>query len=659
VEAVAFVEPGCVTGLDNENNTLKKVIFAKAGLGDELDIEIGPKSEQDRDDDGDGSTRRDDCDDANAAVFPGAVEICSDRLDNNCNGFTDCADVGCQPNGKCSPTDSTSSCDMRADGSWYCKTDKEICDDGQDNNGDGKKDCEEDSCANQACSDGLGCTTGDTCTSKKCTPTGTKQCDENKGQCFKPGTCIEGENGVGNCQYPSQPTTVACDAGPCTTGSRCDGNGGCNMVNDCAAGSSICRIGSCNANNTCNYTDVAEPIACPTANDPGFCSAGMCKPAFVNSTLNEPIGVGLPANDLIIPEGCTMTIDTLGFGMTGTPGVPVFAGGANCKAPAGGVEVNQIQYLNNVTSPRQYLVLIRAKNIDISGKIEVKGRRPLALFSSGNITLSSTGIIDARGAAEPLPISQRNMAYCQRTGDGTQNRNAVSGGSGGSFNGTGGVGGSAKASGDTSDSPLPSQGSSNALVTGCPGGNGGGAVSGGVFGAGGSGGGAVQLFSRRTLQVDGKIYAFGAGGNAGSRANTIGGGGGGSGGFIALDAPVINIGAAAKLIAVGGGGGAGDANSGSSSTGDDGTAPAGGTSGVGSIGAGGSGAGSVGGFDSFAVNGGSASTSGGGGSIATAGGGGGALGVVQVNAVKCKKPTLGPIIAPTQKLYSGSATCQP
>ncbi len=41
-----------------------------------------------RDADGDGVPAANDCDDANAKVFPGAVEMC-DGLDNNCNGSVD------------------------------------------------------------------------------------------------------------------------------------------------------------------------------------------------------------------------------------------------------------------------------------------------------------------------------------------------------------------------------------------------------------------------------------------------------------------------------------------------------------------------------------------------------------------------------------------
>ena len=50
----------------------------------------------DIDDDGDGYTENQgDCDDGNAAVNPGATEICDDGIDNDCDTLTDCADGDC------------------------------------------------------------------------------------------------------------------------------------------------------------------------------------------------------------------------------------------------------------------------------------------------------------------------------------------------------------------------------------------------------------------------------------------------------------------------------------------------------------------------------------------------------------------------------------
>jgi hypothetical protein len=42
-----------------------------------------------------------DCDDTNAAVHPGATEVCTDGIDNDCNGTTDTADAACSAHALC------------------------------------------------------------------------------------------------------------------------------------------------------------------------------------------------------------------------------------------------------------------------------------------------------------------------------------------------------------------------------------------------------------------------------------------------------------------------------------------------------------------------------------------------------------------------------
>lgn len=63
-----------------------------------------------------------DCDDNDPAVNPGAVESCSDGIDNDCNNKIDCADGACANEPSCFVQD-------------------EICDDGIDNDNDNKIDC--------------------------------------------------------------------------------------------------------------------------------------------------------------------------------------------------------------------------------------------------------------------------------------------------------------------------------------------------------------------------------------------------------------------------------------------------------------------------------------------------------------------------------------
>ena len=51
--------------------------------------------------DGDGACATDDCDDGNAAVHPGATEVCDNGIDDDCNGAVDSADATCGAGGGC------------------------------------------------------------------------------------------------------------------------------------------------------------------------------------------------------------------------------------------------------------------------------------------------------------------------------------------------------------------------------------------------------------------------------------------------------------------------------------------------------------------------------------------------------------------------------
>jgi hypothetical protein len=82
-----------------------------------------------------------DCNDNNSAVNPGAVEVCSDNIDNDCDGKVDCADSNCSEDpscaGICVPTAST---------------ERNNCTDGKDNDCDGSSDCADSDCKkNKAC----------------------------------------------------------------------------------------------------------------------------------------------------------------------------------------------------------------------------------------------------------------------------------------------------------------------------------------------------------------------------------------------------------------------------------------------------------------------------------------------------------------------------
>ena len=57
-------------------------------------VQISDNTDADIDHDGDGFTENNgDCNDANAAVYPEAIEICGDHIDQDCNG----TDPACLP----------------------------------------------------------------------------------------------------------------------------------------------------------------------------------------------------------------------------------------------------------------------------------------------------------------------------------------------------------------------------------------------------------------------------------------------------------------------------------------------------------------------------------------------------------------------------------
>jgi hypothetical protein len=253
----------------------------------------------------------DDCNDNAPAVNPGVVEqsygqpMCTDVIDNDCDGDTDIDDTGCM---QCTgPGD--------CDDSNTCTTD----------------DCVAGECQNTPVSDGTGCVDGDACTQTDtcqggvCTGADPVVCAASD-QCHLVGTC---DSGTGLCSDPARPDDTPCDDGDaCTQTDTCQSGGctgadpvvctasnQCHDAGNCDSGTGLCsdppKVDGtpCDDYDLCSQTDTCQSGGC-TGSNWVTCTAldqchdvGVCQPATGNCTNpNKP-------NDTPCADGdaCTQT----------------------------------------------------------------------------------------------------------------------------------------------------------------------------------------------------------------------------------------------------------------------------------------------------------------------------------------------------------------
>jgi len=187
--------------------------------------------------------------------------------------------------------------------------------------------------------------------------------------------------------------------------------------------------------------------------------------------------------------------------------------------------------------------------------VQAIGGRPLVVFASDSITVSTQLDVASRSASPPSIGPASPSMMCTPPMAAVDNTAAASGGAGGSFMTKGGDGGNSSAGPQGGRASAANAQAPTILRAGCEGGRGGNATEQG--GLQGAGGGAVYLVAGNRITINGFINASGSAGRGGGRL--AGGGGGGSGGMIHLHAPAI-AGNAGVLVANGGAGGGGGGN---------------------------------------------------------------------------------------------------
>lgn len=208
------------------------------------------------------------------------------------------------------------------------------------------------------------------------------------------------------------------------------------------------------------------------------------------------------------------------------------------------------------------IISVDALTLAAVATLRGEGSMPLVIAAWGNIEIAGTINFDSRRGGPPG--AGANPAACENSGatQGGSDSSGGGGGGGGGFGGNGGNGGDGDNNGSESSGGAGGAGLLQAPTEvrgGCPSASGGSGLTAAAETS--AGGGAIQLTSKTKLSIGGSIFSGGAGGEGGPTNSRAGGTGGGSGGFVGLEAPIIEINDAAVIVANGGGGGEGTSSS--------------------------------------------------------------------------------------------------
>jgi hypothetical protein len=360
-----------------------------------------------------------------------------------------------------------------------------------------------------------------------------------------------------------------CIAVTCTAGtfSKCDGDSAaltCNSFGNgydssqCAHGcdqTTGCRL--CEANQTvCANGTVATCDANGSQTSTTMCALGCfedqprCRDIVPSNGLATYYDATSAPTDLIVPAGKDAQLDATAGTITLDGNVLPIATYL-MSAPPGGVPIR----------------VFVADHVTISGRLIAMSTRPANAPTGEAVAILANHDFLIEGVALNFFTGYSTAPACQG-GKGTESDNTgvICGGAGGGGNATAGApgggvnyaqgvagGAAGGACGGVALIPLLGGGAAGDMQTDIN----------SDFAADPSGGGAFQFVSRTKLTVTGVINVDGGAGYFGQvSAMGTGVGGGGAGGGVLLEAPSVELGGTAALLARGGGGEAGDTSAG-------------------------------------------------------------------------------------------------